>query len=180
MADYVSAQISIGGRVAREAVAGLCQAICDQGLALGWCEAPFQPASDKESLAARKEVAGALVLSLCADEVAWGVFPELEAFLEEQGISYDRFHEAKYEIEATVKQFRPGRGAVEFSSTLSQVIVVPAAPVWRAMAEVRQAIVDLGSGRITPVRESLQATLSQLETQLPQQLPPLETFEIAE
>ena len=50
MADYLAAQITIGGCIPRRLVPRLCKAIRDEGLALEWGDAHLDPQSAEELL----------------------------------------------------------------------------------------------------------------------------------
>lgn len=108
MADRLAAEIFIGGPVPMRLVPQLCSLIAAEGVALDWGDAPFQPQTAKELVAARRRHQGTPVLALCDDQARSGCFENLEAFLASQAIPFDRFHEAKYEFDAEWVSYRPG------------------------------------------------------------------------
>ncbi|MGN6424258.1 MAG: hypothetical protein ACTHLA_13200 [Asticcacaulis sp.] len=81
MADRVSASITIGGRVAPDAFSELTLHIQQEGLCVEWDGEAFQP-SDR---------AIGRPLRLCAHDVPWGRFEELEAFCVRKGLPFARW-----------------------------------------------------------------------------------------
>ena len=81
MADRVSATITIGGVLPRSLLDEFTRAINDEDARLDWEGEPFTanaiPASEP--------------LELMAHEVAWGNFTRLEAFCQQNGLSYVRW-----------------------------------------------------------------------------------------
>lgn len=99
MADRVSASITIGGSVTAEEFTELTQRVISEGLAVEWDGDAFKPSH---------RVIG-LPLRLCAHEVAWGCFPELEAWCVLKGLPFARWSGGY------PSQWGPGR--VVFSGT---------------------------------------------------------------
>lgn len=81
MADRVTAQITIGGTIAASAVPALIEAIHAEGLSTEYDGAPFEP----------DELVDGEALTLCAHEVAWGVFRDLELFCRTHRLAYSRW-----------------------------------------------------------------------------------------
>ena len=81
MADRVTAQITIGGRIPASAIPGLIEAIQAEGLSTEYDGPPFEP----------DELVDGEALTLCAHEVAWGDFRELELFCRTQRLAYSRW-----------------------------------------------------------------------------------------
>lgn len=108
MADRLAAEIFIGGALPMRLVPQLCSIIAAEGVALDWGDAPFQPQTARELVAACRLHQGKSVLALCDDQARSGCFENLEAFLASQTIPFDRFHEAKYEFDAEWVSYRPG------------------------------------------------------------------------
>ena len=81
MADRVSAQITIGGIIAASALQGLIAAIQDEGLSTEYDGEPVQPGG----------LVSGEALTLCAHEVAWGTFRNLEAFCRTHHLAYCRW-----------------------------------------------------------------------------------------
>lgn len=107
MSERMSAWIAIGGSVPRALVPELCGAISQQQLSRDWGDDIFEP-EDEDDLTDALNHKG--YLFLCDDEARWGQFDELEKFLRQHGIAYDRHSSAKYEYDAQLDQFRPGLG----------------------------------------------------------------------
>lgn len=81
MADRVSAQITIGGKLPASAVPDLIESIQAEGLSMEYDGAPFEPG----------ELVGGEALTLCGHEVAWGTFNVLEAFCRTHRLAYSRW-----------------------------------------------------------------------------------------
>lgn len=174
MADYMTAQITIGGGLPRRLVPGLCAAITKEGLSLEWGEARFCPQSAQELLEVRCEVDGRLYLRLCDDDAAYGEFDQLEAFLFRHGIPYDRQSEGKYEYDPVVVFFRPPHDPVALLATSAGRVVTPAAPLWSLAARFSAAQIR----RSTNGAKALAAFVRQFKRALPPQPPPLHDCEI--
>ena len=69
----------------------------------------FLTRSVQDLLANRQQIARRLYLCLGDDQVSWGEFPELEAFLVEHDLPFDRFSEGKWEYEPTWTYYRLGQ-----------------------------------------------------------------------
>lgn len=110
MSTRMAADISIGGKIAATLMPELCRAICEQGVALEWGAAPFQPSDARELLTERQELepGGAMVLRLYDEQAHWGEFDELEAFLQEHDIPYTRRTDGDCQYDPAVIEFRPG------------------------------------------------------------------------
>jgi hypothetical protein len=116
MADRMAAEIHIGGKVPRELVSKLCAAIAAENVSLEWGGAGFRPAGAEDILracSAAAEDAPPGVLCLFDDQARWGEMEDLERFLEEHQIAFNRFSEGKYEQSAEVVRYRPQAGRVE-------------------------------------------------------------------
>jgi hypothetical protein len=107
MSERLKAWIAIGGDVPQALVPELCKVITEEEPSQEWGGDTFEP-EDAEDL--EDAVDGAGHLYLCHDEAPWGEFVDLEKFLRQHGISYDRHSAAKYEYDAQLEQFRPGLG----------------------------------------------------------------------
>ena len=81
MADRVSASITLGGTITATDYAELTKLIADEDLSVEWDGATFKP---------EDRVVGE-PLSLCAHEVAWGCFEELEAWCVEKKLPFSRW-----------------------------------------------------------------------------------------
>ena len=81
MADRVSAQITLGGKLAGSAVPELIAAIEAEGVAPDYEGTQFEAA----------DLFNGEPLTLCASEVAWGTFNVLEAFCRTHGLAYRRW-----------------------------------------------------------------------------------------
>jgi hypothetical protein len=147
MADYVAAHITIGGGVRERLVPKLCDAICRQGVSLEWGEFDFCPESGEDLLKACRKIAGAKVLRLFGDEVAYGNFDLLQGFLLDRKLPFDRWHESKYEIPCERMVYRPDRELRFFLTNLDGEIVMRAEPLAglsRLLQETQQLLRSRG------------------------------------
>src|SRR5688572_25011286 len=108
MSTRMAAEIWIGGQVPRKLIGKLRTQIAVTGVALEWGDAHFEPESTADLLAALRDTEGVRLLWLCHEDARYGQFPELEEFLEKQGIPYDRATDDKYEYDSELVQYRPG------------------------------------------------------------------------
>lgn len=81
MADRVSATITLGGGISAARFAELVELIQAEGLSVDWNGEPFEPS----------QVIVGESLHLCAHEVAWGTFNDLEAWCREHHVPYIRW-----------------------------------------------------------------------------------------
>ena len=101
MADYFPGKIEIGGTVLRPCVEELIAEILETKSSLDdFGAAPVTQESLKQALKKKQ------VLTLCNDQARWGQFEELEGFLIENGIHFNRHSEAYCEFDAEMIFFR--------------------------------------------------------------------------
>lgn len=81
MAERVSASITIGGRVTADEFAELTHLIGAEGVTIEWDGDDFEPSQRVTDQPLR----------LCAHEVAWGRFEELEAWCVLKGVPFARW-----------------------------------------------------------------------------------------
>jgi hypothetical protein len=115
MAEYMSAEIVIGGRIPADKVDGLIKAIRADGPSLDWSCGVFKPRRARDLMAAI-EHNGIDHLTLNDHEAYYGRFDRIEAYCVEQGISFDRQTDAKNEFNGEKRRFRFGMGDFEFQS----------------------------------------------------------------
>lgn len=108
MGERMPAVILIGGRVPGVLVPQLCAVITAAGASIDWGDACFRPSTAQDLLDNRAEHDEALVLQLCDDQASWGEFKDLEAFLVQHGIAFDRISEGRWEFDPEWVSFRPG------------------------------------------------------------------------
>lgn len=81
MADYASATIRIGGAIPRTDVLGFIAVIEQADVWTDWEEIKFTP----------DDLVSGMVLDLCAHNVRWGIFREIESFCRDHGLPYARW-----------------------------------------------------------------------------------------
>ncbi len=174
MADYMAAQITIGGSVPQRLVPRLCAVISRQGIRLEWGDVVFRPGTAQELLEARRQVDGRLCLRLCDDEVAYGQFDQLEEFLVRHRIPYDRHAEGKYEFDPVLVFFRPPQEPIALLATSTGQVVTHAAPLWSLADKFSAARVD---GHVDAA-QALRRLVRELKRALPPEPPLLTEFNI--
>ena len=128
MSDRFPTQIRIGGAVKREVIPSLIDAINTEGLQDIWGNT-LPTIKSEESLLEHVEE-GHLIFR--DDDRSWGEFPELEEFLVEKKIAFNRYHSPRYETSGELVQFRPGMDApVSALANDSAVILIEAQDVQR-------------------------------------------------
>jgi len=105
MADRFTAEIRIGGKVKRARIPALIQAINAEQLQQEWGKALPEITTEDQLLSHRNEKG---VLWFCNEEQAWGQFEDLEEFLRESGIPFNRGHDPRYDSDGELALFRPG------------------------------------------------------------------------
>ena len=96
MADRMAGEIWIGGTISPALAEELCAVVRDTGASLEWGGGVFAPDSVAELLEANDDGH----LHLYDDDRAWGEFADLEEFLREHKIPYDRQTASRYEYDA--------------------------------------------------------------------------------
>src|SRR5687767_7680654 len=147
MSQWIPTHITVGGRIPRELVPGLCRAICNESGGLDWGDDAFKPRRAADLLAARQLIGNAAVLRLFDETACWGKFELLEAFLIEHRIPFDRQHDAKFDISAGRLVYRPDSGTHEFLTDSQERIVIQAGPLCGHIEMLEQAQRDLAAGR---------------------------------
>ena len=177
MAECMAAEILIGGRIPADVALQLCGAIRDADVGLEYGEYGFSPDSPDDLLSSRSQSEGPNVLILHDHEARWGEFRSLEDFLQENGIPYDRFSEAKYEYCSQTVHFRPGQQPVALETNAERQPIVTASGLAEVQKSLATAIGQLqrGDHAALCVLEAIQARLRDL---LPPEVPPLESLEI--
>ena len=101
MADYFPGKIEIGGVVPRHCVEELIAEIVETKASLDeYCQAEVTEEALKNAIEKKK------ILTLCQDQARYGEFEELEGFLLDNGIHFNRHSDAYYEFDAEMIFFR--------------------------------------------------------------------------
>ncbi|MDI6824662.1 MAG: hypothetical protein QME87_09955 [Bacillota bacterium] len=124
MAERIPATLRVGGSITREQYEEIKRLIEQEG-------DPFLSMVEPDSLVCE------------ADDAPWGRFEELEEYLVQHGIPFDRHTEAKYEYDAVLRVFRPGALDEEVPANQDGNIVVLAEDIRQAIAatKTRKALV---------------------------------------
>ena len=129
-----STWIRIGGRIERDKIEPLLEAIQGAGVSLEWGGAPFEPKNADDLIQARGQW-----LWLCDDRAGYGEFPKLEATCRKLGLGYTRHCEAMLNYDAERVDFRPGmkKPLVRIGSNVNRETT------YVAMKDVRRALKHL-------------------------------------
>jgi len=104
MADRYPTKIRIGGPTKRERLAALIRAIKAEGLQSDWGSSLPDITSEEQLLEHIEDGH----LTYCDEERAWGEFADLEHFLVQESIPFNRWHAPRYEYDGELAQFRTG------------------------------------------------------------------------
>lgn len=178
MSDYSAAEIWIGGKVSASVARELCQAISIACLSLEWGDASFTPTSADDLVAACKEREGVKLLWLCNDRARWGQLDDLEAFLVDQRIAFDRISEAGCEYHAERVSFRPGQKPVRAAIHRTGVAVASGAVLESVRNQFDALIGQFTQGNIERGVAMLRRLRRFVRQQTPKVLPGLTPFEI--
>ena len=175
MADRMSAEIWIGGRLRRS----LLEQLPVSDLCLDWDDNRLQSVSEANLLAARDEDG---LLHFADAEAAWGEFEELENWLRNHKIPFQRHSEGKYEYSPRLVAFRPDlKGKrnqdIDLLATQSGNPVVEMVSIEKIIDQMA----GLAADRKQPAVRHLQRwekLFAKLVKVLPPHLPPLPPLEI--
>lgn len=178
MADRMACEIWIGGTLSPALAEELCAVVRDTGASLEWGGGVFAP----DSVAELREANDDGHLHLYDDDRAWGEFDDLEEFLREHKIPYDRQTASKYEYDAEKAIYRPGMGlevVLTNGSGNPVVEIVALQSVVKSLRALCKHAKSVKSDKLSVLRraERLQELL---RSKLPREMPPLELFTIAD
>ena len=175
MADRMAAEIWIGGKLSRS----LLDEFPISDLRLDWDETPIASTSEDGILSARDE-SGLLHFADC--EAAWGEFEELEGWLREHSIPFQRQTSGKYEYDPCFVEFRPdlpGKADRCMLTTQNGAPVICCEEIEKAMHGMAKLVND----KRRTAEKRLQAwerIYRRLSRSMPPKLPPLPAFEIVD
>ncbi len=98
MADRFPAVITIGGRIPRRLLDELAGVIADQGLCDGWGDRYLDKKKIMEDIVSAADQT--LPVQYVNDQARYGEFEDLESWLTNHGIDFDRHNDARYEYDA--------------------------------------------------------------------------------
>jgi hypothetical protein len=176
MADRMACEIWIGGTLSPALAEELCAVVRDTGASLEWGGGAFAPDNIAELLRANDDGH----LHLYDDERSWGEFEDLEEFLREHKIPYDRQTASKYEYDAEKAVYRPGTGleVVPTNGAGNPVVeIVALQPVAKSFGVLCEHAKSAKSDKVSVLRraERMQRLLL---SKLPREMPPLQPLTI--
>lgn len=176
MSDRIPCEIRIGGTTSNGLATELCDVIDNSCVSLEWGGGQFGP-RDISDL--QKAVDGDY-LCLYDDERAWGEFDDLEEFLRDHEVPYDRLTDGKYEYDPEIAKYRPGLGlSVIMTNKAGNPVVEVASlqPVLKAIDALFDYLAN-NDGVTDAVNGYLQGIEYLAKGALPPDVPPLEPFTI--
>ena len=178
MADRLACEIWIGGAISPAMAETLCAVVRDTGASLEWGGGVFAPRNVEEMLDANDDGH----LHLYDDERAWGEYADLEEFLREHKIPYDRQTASRYECEAEEAIYRPGIGLKVNITTGSGNPVVEITALQPVVKSLRALCTHAKSGKSnkTSVLRRIERLQKLLLLKLPREMPSLEPFTITD
>ena len=177
MADRMAAEIWIGGKLPRS----LLENFPISDLRLDRDHNRLRSSTEADILAARDEDG---LLYFADDEAAWGEFEELEGWLREHNLPFQRHAEGKYEHPAETIEFRP-----DLRGKRNRNVYVTTSPEGAPMVfasdieAITTRMAKLAADRKRSTTQRLQSwakLLRKLTLILPPKLPPLPPFEIVD
>jgi hypothetical protein len=177
MSDYLAAQITIGGCISRALAPRLCKLVQAAGLLLDW-EEPFAPETAEDLLAGRRAIDGEWALQLTDLDAPYGAFPDLEIFLTQHEIPFDRQSDPGHGYDGALVIYRPGAGPTQFVATSSGEPAIQLQPVWHLEVRVRDLARLVGQAPRRELRDLLRQILKQFEETVPTRPVALPSFEI--
>lgn len=171
MGSYSSASITIGGRVPAAAVAGLCDAVSEAYVALDWDGDDFKPAVGADLLG---PVNAEGVLHLVTHDAANGRFDDLEKFLVEHRIPFNRSTDPVDDGGGERVEYRPGQKGPTVWVEAGDKIMVDRQPIVDLLAE---AETDTANPR-WPDRVVLESVLQRIRDLLGPVNPPLPPLQL--
>jgi hypothetical protein len=178
MSDTMTVHITLGGRVPRLLVPELCAVIRSQSVALDWDQEWFQPEAEQDLLNACASADGPTPLFLCDHCAPWGEFRELQEFLVQHQLPFDRQHDAKFEFSSELLCFRPEMGSFHFLTNSDERIVVLAENLLPAVELLKQVQRHLLRGATQDAEALVRHCLATLKEHLPRDLPAVPPLEI--
>ena len=165
MGEYFPAEITIGGKVPARLLEEFLAEIRSAGAKVGGYDGAEFACQDAEELRQALDESGHLFL--VDDQASFGMFEDLEGFLVDNGIPFDRHTDTKHEFDAENVRFRPGmkRPARVSSNSLGDDLmdVDKVRPVAKALARLATAGVN---------KERLLAAVLTVSRKLKKVLPP--------
>jgi hypothetical protein len=176
MAERMAAEIHVGGKITPELAEELCGCICTAGVQPEYGGGHLEPQNIEELLQAQDGDH----LRFYDDEATWGEFADLEEFLQEHGIPFNRYSDGKYEYDCVLKKFRPGIGVSVCTTTKAGIPVVEAESiksVQRALNRLPTEFKKKGLS-MAGLWQRIERIEKLLRRKLPDEIPPLPPFRI--
>ena len=120
------------------------------------------------------------MLWLTDDQARWGQFEELDCFLRDNKIPYDRHSTGKYDYDADTASFRPDIGLYTWPTNMEGQPVVAGSTLQKIEKKMAALVKSLQCGRVPPekIAPRVENLLKRLRKTLPPELPPLPAFEV--
>lgn len=179
MGEYMAAEIRIGGRLQKADAAVLCQVIADSCVSTMLDSgASFRPQAAQDLLEQRQQFGRRWWLCLGDDQASWGEFRDMEAFLIEHQIPFDRFSEGKWEYEPTWTAYRPLQPVRTLITNPQREPVVTVTGL-RTVSRRLSIIATATKPKLATLSRQLKSLDRKLARLLPAPIPPLPSLTIA-
>ena len=173
MSDRMAAEIWVGGKLPRS----LLDEFPISDLRLDWDESPVDATSEEGILGARDESG---LLHFADTEASDGEFAELEGWLREYNIPFQRQSSGRYEYDPCWVEFRPdlpGKPDRYTLTTQEGAPVICREEIEKAMQSMAKLVKDQKRAA-TKRLQAWERIYSKLSNSIPPKLPPLPPFEI--
>ena len=158
MSEYCDARIQIGGSIKRSIVPQLCERISEEHVGLDYGENSFGPTTEQDLMAAigPRSLASmpAGTLMLFADEAYYGEFTDLEEFLRDNQIPFNRTSGSCNECFPCLRIVRPGAEDIAIDLDASGNRIVKVMDV-KNIADALKSALERGNGFIDPLELSI-------------------------
>ena len=122
MADRFPASITIGGRIPRRLLYELAGVIATQGVCADWGDRYLEKAEIARDI--RKAAEKGETVRFVNDQAVCGEFDDLESWLTDHGIDFDRHNDARYEYDSQNVYGRGCKSTVVFNSNQNGATLV--------------------------------------------------------
>ena len=178
MSDRYPGKIFIGGVIPKDLCDEFCTALNLAGGQVGGFGTPVRLQFFRNWRDVTDNLGDDGLLRLSNDEAAYGMFEELEDFLVEHGIAFDRRSDAKFEFDAENVSFRPGmKKPVVCLANQNGQPMVPYNDLKPLVGSLRR-LVKVPPGTVKEWRKAIEVVCKRLDRVLPPDVPPLTKLEI--
>ncbi|MGD9697560.1 hypothetical protein [Acinetobacter sp.] len=133
MAIRIFGEICIGGRVTESQLAEIADLLTKEGGILSDLEYDYEKITPADIIKAVEIAVPYKLVYASNTHAPYGAFPELEKYLEDNNIAYDRLSEPYDSFDGMIVRYRPGIGKATIPTTATGDEVVPMSSVNKAL-----------------------------------------------